>query len=68
MDFPFPLQIDFSTSILALNAEYRLREVLSYSLEPTRNGRAAWPFQGQQRYCPFQGQAAPPPRALQLKR
>jgi hypothetical protein len=32
------------------------------SLEPTRNGTAAWPFQGQQLHCSFQGQAVLPLR------
>jgi hypothetical protein len=39
MGFPFPSQIDFRTSILALDAGYGLREVPSYSLKLTRYGR-----------------------------
>lgn len=40
----------------------------SPSLEPTHNGRAAWPFQGRYVHCRFQGQAAALLRAAQLKR
>jgi hypothetical protein len=40
MDFPFALQIDFKTQSWRLDAGCGLREVPSYSLEPTRYGMA----------------------------